>query len=483
MSTDPTFLTLAEASKLIATKALSPVELTEACLRRADEVDGALHSLITPTPERARIEARLAEAQIMRDGPRSALHGIPYTLKDVYETAGVRTTGQSRLLADNIPTQDCHAQTVLADAGGVFMGKTTTWEFAHGGPSWDVVAPPAHNPWNTARHPAGSSSGSGAALAAGLCLATMGTDTGGSIRMPAAACGIAGIKPTYGRVSRMGVLPNSFSHDHAGPMAWTTEDLAILLQLVAGHDPRDPGSVDLPVPDYRAALDGNARGLVIGVPWHWMDDEVPLSAGNRRAFEASLEVLRGLGATIRPVTLPSLLEYNDCKRVIAMGELYAIHEADLRTRPELFGASLRYRIICGAVLRAEDYIQAMRMRTRLAAAMQAVYQTVDLLAVPCTEPAGKLEPTSPHWMFAAPNYTTPFNSAGNPALSICNGYDDDGMPYSLQLAGRLFDEATVLRVGDAYEKATAWRQRRPDIARLRAEASGAAPVAEPAAVA
>ncbi|HTJ99325.1 MAG TPA: amidase [Bordetella sp.] len=471
MSSDPTFLTIAQASRMIAAKTLSPVELAEACLARMDAVDAALCSYITPTPELALSQARAAEAEIMRGGSRGALHGIPYSLKDIYETAGIRTTGQSRSLADYVPKQDCPAQQALNKAGGVLLGKTTTWEFAHGGPSWDVVAPPAHNPWNTSRHPAGSSSGSGAAIAAGLCLASMGSDTGGSIRMPAAACGIAGIKPTYGRVSRRGVLPNSFSHDHAGPMAWTSEDLAILLETVSGHDPLDPGSADQPVPNYRAALSGHAKGLKIGVPWAWMEQEAPISAGSRQALDAALEVLCGLGATVQPITLPSLLAYNDCKRVIAMAELFSIHENTLRTRPDLFGASLRYRIIGGAVLRAEDYVQAMRMRAELAAAMQAVFEDVDLIVTHCAEPAGKLEPTSPHWMFAQPNYTTPFNSAGNPAVSVCNGFDADGMPYSLQIAGRLFDEATVLRVGDAYEKATAWRARRPDIAALAAEAA------------
>lgn len=471
MNSDPTFLTIAEASRLIAGKALSPVELTEACLKRMQAVDDALCSFITPTPDLALAQARAAEAEIVRDGTRGALHGIPYSLKDIYETAGIRTTGQSRALADYVPARDCPAQEALNAAGGVLLGKTTTWEFAHGGPSWDVVAPPAHNPWNTSRHPAGSSSGSGAAIAAGLCLASMGSDTGGSIRMPAAACGIAGIKPTYGRVSRRGVLPNSFSHDHTGPMAWTSEDLAILLGVVAGHDARDPGSADRPVPDYRAALCGHAKGLKIGVPWAWMDSEAPISAGSRQALEAALDVLRELGATVQPISLPPLLAYNDCKRIIALAELFSIHERTLRTQPDLLGASLRYRIIGGALLRAEDYVQAMRMRAELAAATQAVFGQVDLIVTHCAEPAGKLEPTSPHWMFTQPNYTTPFNSAGNPALSVCNGYDSDGMPWSMQIAGRLFDEATVLRVGDAYEKATAWRGRRPDIAALAAQSA------------
>jgi aspartyl-tRNA(Asn)/glutamyl-tRNA(Gln) amidotransferase subunit A len=470
MSSDPTFLTIAAASRLIAAKKLSPVELTQSCLDRIEAVDAALCSFVTPTVDLALEQARAAEAEIMRAGPRGPLHGIPYSLKDIYETRGIRTTGQSRLLADYVPTADCPAQTALHEAGGVLVGKTTTWEFAHGGPSWDVVAPPAHNPWNTERHPAGSSSGSGAAVAAGLCLASMGSDTGGSIRAPAAACGIAGLKPTYGRVSRRGVLPNCFSHDHAGPMAWTSEDLALMLGVVAGHDPLDPACADKPVSDYSAALSGDARGLVIGVPWTWIEKEAPLSAGYRTAFDAALGVLGELGATIEPIALPSLLAYNDCKRVIAMAELFSIHQKTLRHQPELLGASLRYRIIAGSLLRAEDYVQATRMRAELAAAMQAVFRRVDAIALPCNEPAGKLEPTSPAWMFASSNYTTPFNSSGNPALSVCAGFDADGMPYSLQIAGRLFDEATVLRLGDAYEKATAWRDRRPDIAALAAQA-------------
>jgi len=474
MSSDPTFLTVAEASRLIAARALSPVELTEACLARQAEVDDVLHSFITPTPELAMRQAREAEAEIMRAGPRGPLHGIPYTLKDIFETAGIRTTGQSRSLADYVPAADCYVQTALAAAGGVLLGKTTTWEFAHGGPSWDVFGPPACNPWNTARHPAGSSSGSAAGLAAGLFLATIGSDTGGSIRQPAAACGTAGIKPTYGRVSRRGVLPNCFSHDHVGPLAWTCEDLAILMNVIAGHDAMDPGSAREPVPaDYRDALCGDLRGLTIGVPWQWMDEEAPISASNRQAFEAALDVLEGLGAGVRGVTLPPLAEFNDSKRIIAMAELFSIHQATLRARPDLLGSSLRYRIMGGALLRAEDYVQAMRMRANLTAAVQQVLREVDLLVLPCSEPAGPLQEGNPESLFTALSYTAPFNVSGNPALSVCNGFDADGMPFSLQIAGRLFDESTVLRAGDAYEKATSWRQRRPDVGVLARQAAQA----------
>jgi aspartyl-tRNA(Asn)/glutamyl-tRNA(Gln) amidotransferase subunit A len=457
------FLTIAEASRLIAARKLSPVELTEAYLNRIAALDDQLDSFVTLTAERAQKEARVAEAEIAASGPRSRMHGIPYSLKDIYDTAGIRTTAQSRLLADNIPTRDAACQEKLAAAGGVLLGKNATWEFAHGGPSWDVLFPPARNPWNSDHTPAGSSSGSGAAVAAGFSPAALGSDTGGSIRGPAAACGIAGLKPTYGLVSRRGVIPNCFSHDHAGPLAWTAEDVAILMEIIAGHDPEDPGSLNVPVPDFVAALTGEVDGLVIGVPWRWLEEEIPLEPATRAAFDAALGVFRDLGATVRPVSLPPLQEFDDAKRTIAVVELFTIHGKDLRTRPELFGSSLRYRIIAGGLVRAEEYVQAMRQRTVLARAMQTVMATVDVLMLPTAEPAGKLEPLAPESLFTRPSFTTAFNVGGNPALSVCCGYAENGMPFSLQIAGRVLDDATVLRVGDAYEKATPWRDRRPSL--------------------
>ena len=455
------FLTIAEASRLIAGRKLSPVELTEAYLGRIAALDSQLDSFVTLTAERARAEAKQAEAAIMSAGPRGPLHGIPYCLKDIFDTAGIRTTAMSKLLADNVPVRDSACQEKLAAAGGILLGKNATWEFAHGGPSWDILFPPARNPWDRTCSPAGSSSGSAAAVAAGFAPATLGSDTGGSIRGPAAACGIAGLKPTYGLVSRRGVLPNCFSHDHAGPLAWTAQDVAILLQAIAGHDAEDPASADVPIPDYPSALTGDVEGLVIGVPERWLDDEMPLSAPTRAAFEAALEVFRGLGAKVRPVTLPPLQQFDDCKRTIAVVELFTIHGKDLRTRPELFGASLRYRIIAGGLVRAEEYLLAMRLRTDLARSLQSVLSTVDLLMLPTSEPAGKLAPVPPASLFTRPSFTTPFNVGGNPALSICSGFNDAKLPFSLQIVGRLFDDATVLRAGDAYEKATPWRSMRP----------------------
>lgn len=458
---DPAFLTIAEASKLIAARKLSPVELTEACLARISKFDHLLDSFVTLTAERARVEAKAAEAAVMAGQPLGRLHGIPYCLKDIFETAGIRTTAMSRVLADHVPSRDAYCQEKMAAAGAVLLGKNATWEFAHGGPSWDILFPPARNPWNRDHSPAGSSSGSAAAVAAGFAPATLGSDTGGSIRGPAAACGIAGLKPTYGLVSRRGVLPNCFSHDHAGPLAWTSEDVAILMQVIAGHDPEDPASADVEIPDYVAALTGEVKGLVIGVPTSWLETELPSTPATKAAFEAALEVFRGLGATVRPVTLPPLQQFDDAKKTIAVAELFTIHGANLRARPDLFGASLRYRIIAGGLVRAEEYLQAQRLRTDLARAMQKVMASVDLLMLPTSEPAGKLEPIAPSSLFTKLSLTTPFNVGGNPALSVCSGFAENGLPFSLQIVGRLFDDATVLRAGDAYEKATTWRAKRP----------------------
>jgi aspartyl-tRNA(Asn)/glutamyl-tRNA(Gln) amidotransferase subunit A len=463
MAADLHFLTIAEAAALIAARRLSPVELIDAYLARIAALDDQLNSFITVTAERARHDAMRAEAEIMSAGPRGPLHGIPYGLKDIFDVAGVRTTAQSRLLAANVPVEDSVCAAKLGTAGAVLLGKNATWEFAHGGPSWDVLFPPARNPWNTDCSPAGSSSGSAAAVAAGLAPMSLGSDTGGSIRSPAAACGVAGLKPTYGRVSRRGIIPNCFSHDHAGPLAWTSRDLALIMMAIAGHDPHDPGSTAREVPDLVAALNGNVDGLVVGVPWRWLEDELPLSPATRDAFDTAIGVFAGLGATICEISLPPVHDYHATMKVIAVSELYAIHSEDLRTRPEVFGESLRYRIIAGGLVRAEEYLLALRARTDLARATQDALAKVDVIMLPTGEPAGRLQPVHPASTFTQPSYTSPFSVAGNPALSVCSGFNEAGLPFSLQIVGRLFDEVTVLRAGDAYERATPWRQRRPPL--------------------
>src|SRR5262249_49541996 len=278
---------------------LSPVELTRACIDRVHMLDEQLHAFVHLTEERALADARAAEAAVMANGPRSPLHGIPIGLKDIVDTKGIPTTCQSKFLQDNIPDADAACAERLAAAGTILLGKTTTHEFADGGPSFALPAPPARNPWNPEHFTAGSSSGTGAGVAAGLILGGIGTDTGGSIRGPAALCGIAGIKPTYGLVSRAGVAPAAYTLDHIGPMAWTAEDCALMLQVLAGHDPHDPASSSRPVPDYSALLGRGVKGRKIGVIHHFHETDHPVSAGTRRGIDEAIATLRGLGAEIR----------------------------------------------------------------------------------------------------------------------------------------------------------------------------------------
>src|SRR5947208_482466 len=293
--------TIADAAKQIAARRLSPVELTRACLDRVQALDDRLNAFVHLTEERALAEAHAAEVAIMTGGPKGKLHGIPIGLKDIVDTEGIPTTCQSKFLQDNNPDADATCAEKLAAAGTVLIGKTTTHEFADGGPSFDLPRPPARNPWDTEHFTAGSSSGTGAGIAAGLILGGIGTDTGGSIRGPAALCGIAGIKPTYGLVSRAGVAPAAFSLDHIGPMAWTAEDCALMLQVLAGRDPPRPASAAHPVPDYAALIGGGIKGMKIGVIHHFHEVDYKVSDGVRNGISAAIATLRELGAEIREV--------------------------------------------------------------------------------------------------------------------------------------------------------------------------------------
>src|ERR1700752_4852483 len=304
--------TIAAAAKQIAAKQLSPVELTRACLDRVHALDNRLHAFIHLTEERAHAEARAAEAAIMAGGAKGPLHGIPIGLKDIVDTKGLPTTCQSKFLQDNIPDTDATCAEKLAAAGTVLMGKLKTHEFADGGPSFDLPAPPARNPWNTEHFTAGSSSGTGAGVAAGLILGGIGTDTGGSIRGPAALCGIAGIKPTYGLVSRAGVAPAAFSLDHIRPVAWTAEDCALMLQPLAGHDSRDPASASRPIANYTAQLGSGIKGLKIGVIHHFHETDHKVSDGTQRGIDAALKAFRDLGAELREGQLSPLQDWGTC---------------------------------------------------------------------------------------------------------------------------------------------------------------------------
>ena len=456
--------TIAEAAQAIAAGRLSPVELTEACLARNESGDGRLNSFIRLTKDRALSEARAAEAEIKAGRRRGPLHGIPFAHKDIYETAGLPTTAHSKLLQDYVPKADAVSVAKLADAGVVMFGKLATHEFAWGGPSFDLPWPPARNPWNPAHFPGGSSSGTGAAVAAGFVLGGTGSDTGGSIRLPSSFCGLAGIKPTYGLISRRGIQPLAFSLDHAGPMAWTVEDCAILLQAMAGHDASDPGSAKVSLPDYRSALAGGVKGLKVGVLRHFYEKDAPASDEVGTATEASIGVLNALGAEIRDVTLPSLHDWYACGMLIMISEAYSVHEPWLKTRYNDYGELFRDRCALGAFISSADYMAAVRMRRELRAALAAAMRDVDVIVLPSTPtPAPRMEAMTKYGSFEVPNYTMPFNVAATPALSLCNGFSKGGLPLSLQILGRPFEDATVLRVGHTLESATKWREQRPSL--------------------
>ena len=473
------FLTLAAAARLIAARELSPVEYTQALIARIDALDDQVNAFITRTDALALEQARTAEKDIMQGRPRGPLHGIPFGLKDIYDTAGIRTTGHSRLGLHNIPAANAAAAQRLLDAGGVLLGKLATHEYASGGPSLDLPWPPARNPWDTARFTGGSSSGSGAAVAAGFMPLALGTDTGGSIRIPAALCGLVGLKPTYGLVSRRGVIPNSFTFDHCGPLTWTVEDCALVLQCIAGHDPQDPASAQVDVPHYATALTGDIRALRIGVVRHFWEDEGTTAPEMADAMERALEVFADLGAILGTARLRSRQAYNDVKMVIAKTELIAIHERALRERLADFGDDFVGRNLPAFLFTAGDYIRAQRERRRMLAELAPLYDRFDILLTASATPAARLDELigsgfADKW--EKPNIYTPFSVSAGPALVVCNGFTRTGLPLAMQLAGRPFDEPTVLNAGHAYERATDWRSVRPQLT------SGARqpPLSEPA---
>ena len=459
---EPGFLGLAEAGALLRQRKLSPVELTEALLARIERLDGTFHAFIKLTPEAALAAARAAEAEIAAGRWRGPLHGIPYALKDIIDVAGLPTTAHSKLLVANIAAADAPVAARLKAAGGVLLGKLSTHEFAIGGPSFDLPWPPARNPWNPDYFPGGSSSGSGAGLAAGLFPAALGTDTGGSIRNPAAQCGITGLKPTYGRVSRRGVLPLAFSLDHVGPMTRTVRDNALLLQAIAGHDPFDPASADEPVPDYAQSLGQGVKGLRIGVIRHFYTTDLEADGEMVAAIEAAARLFAEAGAEVRETRLPPLQDFSACGQIIMLAEAYAVHERWLKQRPQDYGARGRERLLAGAGLSAADYLQAVRWRLALRDRAAAAFREIDLaLTVSSHDPACRIDDDAALAATYARQARMPFNVTGQPALVIPAGFAKSGLPLSLQLVGHPFAEATLYRAADAYEEATGWTRRRP----------------------
>ncbi|ARP83625.1 hypothetical protein CAL12_24320 [Bordetella genomosp. 8] len=467
MSAELCFLSVGEASRLLQSRKLSPVELVDAFLARIDEVDDRVHSYLLVMADEARAAARAAEQDIMAGRWRGPLHGIPYAVKDNYYTRGVRTCAGSRLLLDHVPDYDAAAIERLGEAGAILLGKLNTWEYGTGTGAvhFDLPFEPARNPWNTAHFTGGSSTGAGAAVAAGTAMAALGSDTGGSVRLPAAACGLQGMKATYGRISRHGILPNCYSLDVPGPLTWTVEDSALLMRAMAGHDARDPASARRPVPDYMAGLQAGVNGMTIGIVRDLGREGERIDAANRDALEDMARVLADEGAHIVDVVLPaSVTDYRRACSVINWTESLSIHENDFMTRATEMGQALRDKMMSGFMTRAVDYVAAQRRRRELASATDALICSVDALILPCafhTAPA--IEDFDRVRDFTVDTACTPFNMSGHPAMAVCTGFDQHGLPTNAQIAGRYFDEATVLRVACAYERATPWRARRPSL--------------------
>jgi aspartyl-tRNA(Asn)/glutamyl-tRNA(Gln) amidotransferase subunit A len=459
-ATDPTTLSIAEAQRLIRSGALSPLELVEAYLERIGRFDDRLNAFVTVTGERALARARELEEELARGRWRGPLHGIPLALKDNIDTAGVLTTAASAVYADRVPDEDAEVVTRLEEAGAVIVGKLNMHEFAYGGTSAFTHTGPVRNPWDADRIAGGSSGGSGAAVAARLCAGALGTDTGGSVRIPAAHCGIAGLKPTYGLASIRGIIPLSVSLDHVGPMCRTVADTALMLQALAGYDPRGIASIRAEVPDYASALRRRTSSLRLGVPrTPYFDDLDPQIA---EAVERALGVLSDLTASTRDVELPALPQ----ARPVAV-ESYAYHADLLEESRELYEASTLARIEPGAEVPATEYAQALYQLKLVRKAIARVFDDVDLLVTP-TLPilpvaieAARESPLEATRILI--RNTAPFNSYGIPGITVPCGFSREGLPIGLQICGRALGEVDVLALAHAYEQATDWHGRIPPL--------------------
>ena len=463
MSAAPDLPTIADAARQIKAGDLSPVTLTETCLDRIDRYDGQINAFHLVLREEAQRSAVEAEAEIRAGKYRGPLHGIPIALKDVFYFKGYKTTASSRVLQNFEGDEDATVITRLKEAGAVLIGILDTYEFTFGGrPTFDALFPPARNPWDISKSTGGSSSGSGAAVAAGFCLGALGSDAGGSIRTPAALNGIAGMKATYGRVSAYGDIPLSFSFDCVGPMAWTSEDCALMLQAIAGHDPKDPTSVDTPVPDYVSNINDDLAGLRIGMLRHFYTDDFDAPQEIVSAIDGVGETLSSLGAEVGEVKVSPLSDWHAVGRIILPAEAYAIHEDNLQNRWEKFGPLARNRMMLGSLVRAVDYIQAQRRRTELAAEMEAAFRDFDIIITTAMlVPQPPIDDKAPFPYLDAPMIVVPFNLTLHPCHAIRAGFFADGMPIGAQIAGRHWGETTVLRVSHAFEKAAGLLERRP----------------------
>ncbi|HEY1795756.1 MAG TPA: amidase [Stellaceae bacterium] len=458
------WLTAAEAAGAIAARKLSPVELTRALLDRIERLDPKLHAFIRLDADAAMGAAKAAEAEIAAGRPRGPLHGVPVGIKDIIDVAGLPTSCHSKILIDHVAKQDAVCVEKLRGAGAIVLGKLSTHEFAIGGPSFDLPWPPARNPWNTAHHPGGSSSGSGSGVAGGLFPMALGSDTGGSVRNPASACGIVGLKPSYGLVSRRGVFPLSFTLDHVGPLTRTVADNALVLETIAGHDALDPGSAATSAGHYAAALDRGVRGLRIGFVRHFHETDLPASSEVAAGLENVAATLKSLGAEIRDIRLPTLGEFAAVNRVILQSEAWAIHGPWLRERPGDYGKLARRRLLPGAFIAAGDYVQANRRRLEMIAAVEDALREVDVLVcASAMDPPSRIEDAEETERTYPRQARTPFNVTGHPALAMMAGLSSAGLPLSVQFVGRYFAEATLYQVARAWEQAAGTDAKHPPI--------------------
>ena len=465
--TDLWDLSIGTAATMIRAKEITPIELVESHLKRIEETEDQLNSFITIMADEAIDSAKKATDIIFKRKEIGHLHGIPIGLKDLYDTAGIKTTAGSMIYRDRIPNEDASVVTKLKGEGAIIIGKLQMHEFALGSTSINPHDGPARNPWDRSRITGGSSGGSASSVASGQCKGALGTDTGGSIRIPSGLCGIVGLKPTFGRVSRSGVFPLSWTMDTVGPMTRTVEDSALILNVLAGFDPQDPGSANVPSENFASDLGGGIEGVKIAVPQEYfydiIDDEVS------KAVQATQEVFIGLGATVEPIKIPALEHSLAISGTIMLAEAASVHDFNLREKPSEIGDDVRLRLTQGALTSASDYIKAQRARTEFNQQIKEALNKFDVLLSPTvpvgapkineqTITVGNLhQPT----LSLLPRLTRPHNICGIPTISIPCGFTQQKTPIGIQIGGRAFDEKLVLRVAHAYESATDWGQSKP----------------------
>ena len=458
-----------ELAPLLEKKEISPVELFNEAMERIHRLQPKLNSFITITEEEARKAATEAESEIRKGRYRGPLHGIPISIKDLFATRGIRTTAGSKVLAKWIPDYDATAVAHLQQAGVVLVGKTNMHEFAYGVTNENPHFGPARNPWDPTRIPGGSSGGSAAAVGSFQCAASLGSDSGGSIRTPAAVCGVVGLKPTYGRASRYGAIPLAWSLDHVGPLTKSVEDAAIMLAAIAGPDPMDPSSSSRPIPDYRKDMRASIRGLRLGVARQYFSENVDTEI--QKLVSAAIRQMEGMGATLVEVDIPALENCAAMEAHITLAEATSYHEPYLKKQADDYGPGVRINLEAGRYLFATDYVKSQRARTLLKRNFNEAFKWAEVIVSP-TLPAlpplvGEVWVKSgdlrEHVIDAFLRFNIPYDLTGLPAISVPCGFSSAGLPIGLQIAGRAFEESTILRFAHAYEQSTDWHLARPTL--------------------